>query len=105
MLKHPVDSRDFSLGKAILMDLGIGNIRLLTNNPDKISQVEHAPILHCVERVPMIPLNWSNSEKGIDSQEIEGYLTTKIERMGHMLSKPLTLHSGQSVPDATPAAV
>lgn len=93
MLKHPVDARDFSLGKAILLDLGIGNIRLLTNNPEKIKQVDHAPLLKCVERVPMVPIHWTNSNEGIDSKEIEGYLRTKIERMGHLLTEPLKLHT------------
>lgn len=93
MLKHPVDARDFSLGKAILLDLGIGNVRLLTNNPEKIKQVDHAPYLKCVERVPMVPIHWTNSSEGIDSKEIEGYLRTKIERMGHLLTEPLKLHT------------
>ena len=93
MLKHPADGRDFSIGKSILMDLGIKNVRLLTNNPDKISQIEYKPYLTCVERVPMVPIHWTNANEGIDSVEIEGYLRTKIERMGHLLQKPLTLHT------------
>ncbi|SCU94464.1 LANO_0E06854g1_1 [Lachancea nothofagi CBS 11611] len=93
MLQHPADGRDFSLGRAILIDLGIENVRLLTNNPDKVSQVEYQPVLHCVERVPMVPLSWTNDQEGIHSTEIEGYLRTKVERMGHLLQKPLKLHS------------
>lgn len=93
ILKHPADGRDFSIGRAILIDLGIDTVRLLTNNPDKMEQVEHPPYLHCVERVPMIPLSWSNEAEGIHSKEIDGYLRTKIERMGHLLQQPLTLHS------------
>ncbi|CCD22694.1 GTP cyclohydrolase II NDAI_0A05390 [Naumovozyma dairenensis CBS 421] len=95
LLKHPVDSRDFSLGKSILIDLGIENVRLLTNNPDKINQIDYPPILKCVERVPMVPIHWTDANKGIDSKEIEGYLRTKIERMGHLLTEPLTLHSSE----------
>lgn len=93
MLNHPIDARDFSIGKSILLDLGLQNVRLLTNNPDKIEQVEHPNMLHCVERVPMIPIHWQDESKGIDSVEIEGYLRTKMERMGHLLQKPLTLHT------------
>lgn len=93
MLKHPADARDFSLGKAILLDLGIHNVRLLTNNPDKIQQVQHEDVLRCVERVPMVPIHWTDDKRGIDSKEIEGYLRTKIERMGHLLQKPLNLHT------------
>lgn len=93
LLNHPVDARDFSIGKAILLDLGICNVRLLTNNPDKIKQVEHEHLINCVERVPMVPIHWQNENEGIDSKEIEGYLRTKIERMGHLLQKPLNLHT------------
>ncbi|CCF59525.1 hypothetical protein KAFR_0H01150 [Kazachstania africana CBS 2517] len=97
MLKHPADARDFSIGKSILMDLGINNVRLLTNNPDKIEQVEYTPYIKCVERVPMVPIHWTNENKGIDSVEIEGYLRTKIERMGHLLQKPIKLHANENV--------
>lgn len=93
LLEHPVDGRDFSLGKAILIDLGIHNVRLLTNNPDKILQIEQPPLINCVERVAMVPLHWNSETSGIHSIEIEGYLTTKIERMGHLLQKPLQLHT------------
>lgn len=93
LLNHPVDGRDFSIGKSILIDLGIENIRLLTNNPDKIEQIEEPGLLTCVERVPMVPLHWTHEHQGIDSKEIEGYLRTKIERMGHLLQRPLTLHT------------
>ncbi|SCW03694.1 LAFE_0G16160g1_1 [Lachancea fermentati] len=97
MLKHPADGRDFSLGRAILIDLGIEKVRLLTNNPDKVEQVEYPPFLHCVERVPMVPLSWTSEEEGIHSTEIEGYLRTKVERMGHLLQKPLQLHTADEV--------
>lgn len=93
LLKHPVDARDFSIGKAIIMDLGISNVRLLTNNPDKINQIEYEPYIRCIERVPMVPIHWTNKNEGIDSKEIEGYLRTKIERMGHLLQEPIKLHS------------
>lgn len=93
LLKHPADARDFSLGRAILIDLGIEQVRLLTNNPDKVDQVECPPFLRCVERVPMVPLSWTNEKEGIHSKEVEGYLRTKIERMGHLLQKPLKLHT------------
>ncbi|CCH59141.1 hypothetical protein TBLA_0B02990 [Henningerozyma blattae CBS 6284] len=96
LLKHPADGRDFSIGKSILIDLGIQNIRLLTNNPDKISTVTYPPYLNCIERVPMIPINWTDESKGIHSKEIDGYLRTKVERMGHLLSQPLKLHSETS---------
>ncbi|SCU93139.1 LAME_0F02784g1_1 [Lachancea meyersii CBS 8951] len=101
ILKHPADGRDFSLGRAILLDLGISKVRLLTNNPDKVSQAEYPPHLHCVERVPMVPLSWTSENEGIHSSEIEGYLRTKVERMGHLLQRPLKLHSHATKPSSS----
>ncbi|RLV90099.1 GTP cyclohydrolase-2 [Spathaspora sp. JA1] len=90
MLRHPADARDFSLATAILLDLGLMEIKLLTNNREKIVAVEgkHRSV-KVLERIPMIPLSWQHKENGIHSTEIEGYLSTKIERMGHLLEKPL----------------
>lgn len=91
MLRHPADGRSFSLATAILVDLGLAKIKLLTNNPDKILAVEgkHRNV-EVIERIPMVPLAWK-TENGIKSKEIEGYLSTKIERMGHLLEKPLKI--------------
>lgn len=97
LLNHPVDSRDFSLAKAIFVDLGLDQIRVLTNNPNKVQQIEHLSYLRCVERVPMVPLSWTNQSKGVHSTEINMYLQTKIERMGHLLKFPLTLHNGSDL--------
>lgn len=89
MLRHPADARLFSLATAILVDLGLQDIKLLTNNPDKIAAVEgRERQVRVAERVPMVPLAWSGG-KGIKLKEIEGYLSTKIERMGHLLEKPI----------------
>ncbi|KAK9448106.1 GTP cyclohydrolase II-domain-containing protein [Limtongia smithiae] len=90
LLRHPADARSYSLATAILLDLGQKEIRLLTNNPDKIAAVEgkHREI-RVVERVPMVPIAWRKDQGGIRSKEVEGYLKTKIERMGHMLDQPM----------------
>lgn len=89
MLKHPADARSFSLATAILLDLGLSEIDLLTNNPDKILAVEGKnQDIKVRQRIPMVPLAWT-TEGGIKSKEIEGYLSAKIERMGHLLEKPL----------------
>lgn len=91
ILRHPADGRSFSLATAILLDLGLAEIKLLTNNPDKILAVEGKNRdIKVLERVPMVPLAWK-TEDGIKSKEIEGYLSTKIERMGHLLEKPLKI--------------
>ncbi|KAK9458078.1 GTP cyclohydrolase II-domain-containing protein [Dipodascopsis uninucleata] len=86
LLRHPADGRSYSLATAILLDLGLDTIRLLTNNPDKIAAVEgRNKEIKVMERVPMIPIAWRKDSGGIRSKEIEGYLKAKIERMGHML--------------------
>ncbi|OWB82138.1 hypothetical protein B5S33_g760 [[Candida] boidinii] len=107
MLRHPADKRSFSLATAILLDLNLINIRLMTNNPDKIIAVEGKnQLVKVVERVPMIPLAWqqnknkenngnTNNNDGIKSKEVEGYLRTKIERMGHLLSKPIKIDNSK----------
>lgn len=93
LLRHPADARSYGLATAMLADLGLGvdsnshGIRLLTNNPDKVRAVE-GPNREVVvkERVAMVPLAWSTKGKaGIKSTEVEGYLQTKIAKMGHML--------------------
>ncbi|KAM0420927.1 hypothetical protein ACHAPT_011317 [Fusarium lateritium] len=85
LLRHPADARSYGLATAMLLDLGQQDIRLLTNNPDKIRAVE-GPNREVVvtERVAMVPLSW-RGRGGFRSQEVEGYLKTKIEKMGHML--------------------
>lgn len=103
LLRHPADARSYGLATAMLLDLGQQEIRLLTNNPDKIRAVE-GPNREVVvkERVAMVPLSW-RGRGGFRSQEVEGYLKTKvsrsrlfdgkthqltmlqIEKMGHML--------------------
>lgn len=69
------DLRNYGLGAQILVDLGVKEIRLLTNNPRKIVGLEGYG-LTIKERVPLkIPHNPNN----------EKYLRTKKEKLGHML--------------------
>ncbi|KAF2182088.1 hypothetical protein K469DRAFT_729174 [Zopfia rhizophila CBS 207.26] len=92
LLRHPADARSYGLATAMLMDLGLGGekgIRLLTNNPDKVRAVE-GPGREVVvrERVAMVPLAWkTGGQRGIKSEEVEKYLSTKIEKFKHMLSQ------------------
>lgn len=86
MLRHPADARSFGVATAILLDLGLDHVRLLTNNPDKITAVEGKnKEVTVTERVPMIPLSWQN-KGGFTSKEVNQYLRTKVERMGHLLN-------------------
>ncbi len=69
------DLRDYGIGAQILVDLGVKQMRLLTNNPRKIVGLEGYG-LSVAERVPLkVPHNPKN----------EKYLKTKKEKMGHML--------------------
>lgn len=91
LLRHPGDARSYGLATAILLDLGLGGdrgIRLLTNNPEKIRAVEGPNReVRVVERVPMIPIAWKTGGKeGINSPEVEKYISTKIEKFKHMFS-------------------
>ena len=58
-----VDARDFSISLSILFDIGVKQIRLLTNNPDKIEIFDQSNI-ELVERVPLIILP-QEENKGI----------------------------------------
>lgn len=69
------DERDFRLGSAILKEMGFSSVRLLTNNPKKISMMESTGI-HVSERVPLkVGENPFNTK----------YLATKARKSGHML--------------------
>lgn len=74
-LGFPADLRDYGIGAQILADLGIQKLRLLTNNPRKIAGLEGYG-LKVVERVPLEITPGPSNKK---------YLTTKKERMGHLL--------------------
>jgi 3,4-dihydroxy 2-butanone 4-phosphate synthase / GTP cyclohydrolase II len=75
-LGFPPDARDFGVGAQILVKLGVGKIRLLTNNPAKRAGLEGYN-LELVERVPieMLP-----NDKNLE------YLRTKREKLGHLLN-------------------
>lgn len=79
ILRHPADARSYGLATAILKDLEQSEIRLLTNNPDKIAAVEGpGKEVKVVERVPMIPLAWKNMKGGVTGKEVGEYLRTKV---------------------------
>jgi GTP cyclohydrolase II len=74
-LGFAADLRAYEMPGAILNFLGVKEVRLLSNNPDKIQALEKAGI-RVVERVPCV----------VDPIETtEDYLRTKQEKMGHLL--------------------
>jgi GTP cyclohydrolase II len=83
LLRHPADARSYGLATAMLLDLGQQGVRLLTNNPEKIRAVE-GPNREVIvrERVAMVPLSW-RGKGGFRSQEVEGYLKTKVSFSPH----------------------
>nr|WP_094770485.1 GTP cyclohydrolase II [Microbacterium gorillae] len=75
----PADARDYSAAAAILRDLGITDVRLLTNNTDKVAQLENLGV-HVAEQVPLVVGVGPNNT---------GYLETKRARMGHIIDDTL----------------
>ncbi|MCK5760587.1 MAG: bifunctional 3,4-dihydroxy-2-butanone-4-phosphate synthase/GTP cyclohydrolase II [Candidatus Delongbacteria bacterium] len=74
-LGFPADMRDYGIGAQILVDLGIKNIRLMTNNPKKLVGLQGYG-LKKVERVPIEIACKAENEK---------YLKTKRDKMGHLI--------------------
>jgi 3,4-dihydroxy 2-butanone 4-phosphate synthase/GTP cyclohydrolase II len=74
-LGFPADLRDYGIGAQILVDLGLRDIRLLTNNPRKVVGLDGYG-LRVVETLPLIvspnPINLR-------------YLETKQRKLGHLL--------------------
>lgn len=70
----PVDARQYDVAAAILVDLGVDSVRLMSNNPAKAAGlVEHG--IRVDELVPVVvPVH----------PETEQYVRTKVERLGHV---------------------
>ena len=78
-LGFKADLRDYGIGAQILVDLGLKNLRLLTNNPTKRAGLDGYG-LQVVERVPLeVEPNPENKK----------YLSTKRDKLGHMLTSNL----------------
>jgi 3,4-dihydroxy 2-butanone 4-phosphate synthase/GTP cyclohydrolase II len=76
-LGFKADERDYTIGAQILADLGVKTIKLLTNNPKKITGLEKYG-LKIVERVPIVIEAGEHNKK---------YLKTKKEKLGHLFDK------------------
>ena len=79
MLGFPADARTYEMCGAMLAHVGIDEVRLITNNPDKVAYLTEHDI-EVVERVPLVV--------GVNDMN-EEYLATKRDRMGHLLDKDL----------------
>lgn len=77
MLGFKADLRDYGIGAQILIDLGLRQIRLLTNNPKKVIGLKGYD-LKIVERVPIEICPNENNHR---------YLKTKREKLGHLFTK------------------
>jgi GTP cyclohydrolase II len=75
-LGFAADSRDYDFAAAALKALGVRSVRLLSNNPDKIEQLERGGI-RVVKRVPCRPRT---------SHHSRAYLRTKQRKLGHLLA-------------------
>jgi 3,4-dihydroxy 2-butanone 4-phosphate synthase/GTP cyclohydrolase II len=85
-LGFAADMRDYSAGAHILFDLGVRQVRLMTNNPDKVRALENYG-LSVVERVPVeVPPRSAN----------KAYLQTKRTKFGHLLSMAGDVQHSQS---------
>jgi len=73
------DRRDYGIGAQICRDLGLRKIRILTNNPKKISRLE----VYGIKIVEQIPL------RAVPSRHNINYLRTKKYRLGHLLDEDL----------------
>src|SRR5207248_7626508 len=73
-LGFKADQREYALPGAILNALGVREVRLLSNNPDKVAALERSGI-RVVERVPCEVERHSG---------VENYLKTKAQKLGHL---------------------
>ena len=85
-LGYHADERDYTVAALILRDLGVLSIRLLTNNPDKVSHLQQKGI-KVNQRLPIEPnINPDN----------QTYLLTKATRLNHILSLPGQKENGRN---------
>ncbi|GAP07064.1 MAG TPA: GTP cyclohydrolase II [Anaerolinea thermolimosa] len=80
-LGHVADARDYSPAAAILKDLEVRSVRLMTNNPDKIHELQRLGI-EVRQRIPIEATVYPDNA---------AYLLTKVNRMNHLLNKQLLM--------------
>jgi 3,4-dihydroxy 2-butanone 4-phosphate synthase / GTP cyclohydrolase II len=89
----PADARDYSAAAAILLDMGVSSVRLLSNNPEKRRQLEQ----HGITVTELVPLVVGVGEVNT------AYLEAKRDRMGHHLPGELTTGAITLPQEGTPS--
>jgi 3,4-dihydroxy 2-butanone 4-phosphate synthase/GTP cyclohydrolase II len=86
----PVENRDYGIGAQILVDLGVEKLRLMTNNPVKIRELNTVGALRGagldgfgLEVVERVPIEIEPNEHNVR------YLVAKRDKMGHLLESPM----------------
>ncbi|MBG92628.1 MAG: bifunctional 3,4-dihydroxy-2-butanone-4-phosphate synthase/GTP cyclohydrolase II [Chloroflexi bacterium] len=86
----PAESRDYGIGAQILVDLGVRKMRLMTNNPIKIQELNTMGVLRGagldgfgLQVTERIPIEIEPNEHNVR------YLTAKRDKMGHMFEMPM----------------
>ena len=74
-LGFPEDGRDYGIAAGILKDLGVTDLRLLTNNPAKRAGMEQNG-LRIIERIPLV---------SGENDHNRTYLRTKVSKLGHLI--------------------
>lgn len=77
-LGHAADARDYGIAAALLRELGVDAVRLLTNNPAKVAGLKAYGVDVCAREPLVIPAGPEN----------RSYLDAKAKRMGHLLDAP-----------------
>lgn len=88
-LGYKADVRDYGIGIQLLKDLGLNEVRLLTNNPKKTDAFIYGGFdLRVVDQVPIAPTPNEHNAR---------YLATKREKLGHRLPEPSSTEGGNGV--------
>lgn len=74
-LGFPADARHYAIEAQVLKDLGVGSVRLLTNNPDKIRALETYGVRVEGREALVVGLNGDNKD----------YMAAKVDRLGHIV--------------------
>jgi 3,4-dihydroxy 2-butanone 4-phosphate synthase/GTP cyclohydrolase II len=95
-LGYRADMRDYGIGIQILKDLGLTRIRLLTNNPKKLSAfISYGYDLEVVDQIPIVaPLN----------PHRRGYLEAKRTKLGHRLPSPSSAAGAEEAAGRKPSS-